>query len=210
MLTLVNWNWSYQKYQQSSCSWRFTLRKNSKENFKSLTAQSSSIWINPRRPWVDMCYALAGMPDIVSKYGRLKYAGEYHHYEHLWRYTYYSILKMGKEYGWKFGDDRQKYWRSGPSFAVRLAELAMQESVGSERCRKCNGRGSIYTGYKTIDCFSCQGSGVQKKTENYRSKFVGLDQRTWHRYWKYRFRQHILGIFDVFEFEISKELNRRL
>ena len=186
------------------------MRKNSKENFKSLTPLSSSLWPNPRRHWEDMAYALAGMDKIISKYARLKYADESSYYEDLWRYTYYRILQMGKEYGWKFGDDRKRYWRSGPAFAVKLSELAMQEAVGSDRCRRCNGRGTIYTGYKTIDCFSCQGSGVQKKTELYRAKFMGIHRNAWHRYWKYRFRSHILGIFDVFEFEISKQLDRRL
>jgi len=124
-----------------------------------------------------MAYALAGMDKIISKYARLKYAGEPSYYEDVWRYTYYRILKMGKEYGWKFGDDRIKYWRSGPNFAVRLAELAMQESVGSDRCRRCNGRGTLYTGYKTIDCFSWQVSGGQKKIELYRVKYMKIDRR---------------------------------
>ena len=147
---------------------------------------------------------------MTSKFARLKYAGEYKHYQEVWRHVYYEILKIGKEQGWKFGDTRAKYQRDGKGFVVKLAELAVQESVGSDRCRRCNGRGTIHTGYKTIDCFSCEGSGVLKKTEAYRAKFMGIHRNAWGRLWKYRFRQHILGIFDVFEYEISKELDRRL
>ena len=190
------------------------MRKASKENFKSITVPCPSIWHNPRRPWEDVCYALAGMPRIVSKYARLKYAGEKSHYEEMLQYVYYEIMKIGKEQGWKYRP-RRSYPKGLPVevrgwFAMRLAELAMQESVGSDRCRRCNGRGTIHTGYKSMDCFSCEGSGVLKKTELYRAKFMGVDRMTWHNVWKYRFRQHILGIFDVFEFEISKELARRL
>jgi hypothetical protein len=157
-----------------------------------------------------MCFALGGMDRMTSKFARLKYAGEYKHYQEVWRHVYYEILKIGKEQGWKFGDTRAKYQRDGKGFVVKLAELAVQESVGSDRCRRCNGRGTIHTGYKTMDCFSCEGSGVLKKTEAYRAKFMGIHRTAWGRLWKYRFRQHILGIFDVFEYEISKELDRRL
>ena len=186
------------------------MRKNSKENFKSITAQSSSIFHNPRRSWEDMCLALAGMDAMTSKYARLKYAGEYRHYGDVWRYVYWQIGKIGKEQGWRFGDNRPRYRRTAEGFAVKLAALALQESVGSDRCRRCNGRGTIHTGYKSMDCFSCEGSGVLKKTEAYRAKFMGIHRNNWDRLWRYRFRQHILGIFDVFEYEISKQLDKRL
>ena len=190
------------------------MRKNSKENFKSLTPQSSSAWINPRRQWGDLCFALAGMDPIVAKYARLKYAGEDRHYPEIQKYVYHEIMRMGKKLGWKHRP-RFSCPKSLPTdvrgfFAIRLAELAMQENVGSDRCRRCNGRGTIYTGYKNMDCFNCEGSGVQKKTERYRAMFMGISTVMWTKLWKYRFRQHILGIFDVFEFEISKALHNRL
>ena len=190
------------------------MRKNSKENFKSLTAQSSSIFHNPRRSWEDMCFALAGLDRITARYARLKYANETSHYTELSNYVCKEIVKIAKEQGWKH---RPRWSRPndlpvdvGGDFAFRLAELALQENVGSDRCRRCNGRGTIHTGYKSMDCFSCEGSGILKRTETYRAKFMGLNRVTWERQWKHRFRQHILGIFDVFEFEISKELERRL
>jgi len=119
---------------------------------------------------------------MTSKFARLKYAGEYKHYQEVWRYVYYEIAKMGKEQGWKFEDTRAKYKRSASGFVVKLAELAVQESVGSDRCRRCNGRGTIHTGYKTMDCFSCEGSGVLKKTEAYRAKFIGIHRNNWDRH----------------------------
>ena len=190
------------------------MRKNSKENFKSLTTQSSSIFHNPRRSWEDMCFALAGMDRIIARYARLKYAGEYSHYDVISRHVYEEVVKIAKAQGWKH---RPKFSRPTDLpmdvrgfFAYRLAELALQENVGSDRCRRCNGRGTIHTGFKSMDCFSCDGSGILRRTEAYRAKFMGLHKNVWDRLWKYRFRQHILGIFDVFEFEISKELDRRL
>ena len=161
-----------------------------------------------------MCFALAGMDRLIARYARLKYAGENSHYPEISNYVYREIVKMGKVQGWKH---RPKFSRPTDipmdvrgAFAYRLAELSLQENVGSDRCRRCNGRGTIHTGYKSMDCFSCDGSGILRRTEAYRAKFMGIQKSMWDRLWKYRFRQHILGIFDVFEFEISKELARRL
>ena len=179
------------------------MRKRSKENFKSLTAQSSSIWINPRRPWEDMCFALAGMDEIVSKYARLKYVGEERYYGDVWRYVYYEVLKTAKDQGWP-------QFRKGPNFPVRLAELAVRESTMSELCRKCNGKGYIATGYTRIDCFSCDGSGALKRTEKFRARFMGMNVSKWRNIWRDRFRRDVLGVLDVFEFEIGRQLGKRL
>tara|TARA_R110002110_G_scaffold116927_1_gene288941 strand:+ start:1214 stop:1699 length:486 start_codon:yes stop_codon:yes gene_type:complete len=161
-----------------------------------------------------MCFALAGLDRITARYARLKYANETSHYTELSKYVCKEIVKIAKEQGWKH---RPRWSRPNDLpvgvdgfFAFRLAELALQENVGSDRCSRCNGRGTIHTGYISMDCFSCEGTGILRRTEAYRAKFMGMQKSMWDRLWKYRFRRHVLGIFDVFEFEISKELDRRL
>ena len=175
------------------------MRKNSKENFKSLTAQSSGIWTNPRRHWEDVAYALAGTTRPASKYARLKYAGEPQHEKFLLNYVYREIQK----FGWNPP-------KGNPFFLWRLAELAVRESTMSNLCRRCNGKGWIATGYKKIDCFSCEGSGTLKKTDKFRAKYVRISGAAWSKLWRLRFRQHVLGIFDVLEFEIEDALKKRL
>ena len=182
------------------------MRKRSKENFKSLTAQSSGIWLNPRRSWEDMCFALAGMDDIVSKYARLKYVGEERYYEDVWRYVYWEVRKMANAKGWKSKDKNH----TSEAFIVRLSELAVKESTMSDLCRKCNGKGYVSTGYTRIDCFSCDGSGALKRTEKFRARFMGLSPWGWRRQWRDRFRREVLGILDVFEYEIGYQLGKRL
>lgn len=177
------------------------MRKRSKENLKSLTPLSSSIWINPRRPWTDICFALAGTERIVSNYARLKYAGEDRYYGDVWRYIFYKIKKISKENKWEYPNEH---------FLVRLAELAVQESIRSDMCTRCNGKGYVATGYTRIDCFSCDGSGKLKRTERYRFRFMNTPERTWYRHWRVRFRREVLGIVDVFEGEIDRALHRRL
>ena len=92
----------------------------------------------------------------------------------------------------------------------RLAELAVHEMTSRELCRKCKGKGTIYTGYTAIECFHCLGSGVLKKTEAFRARYVGITKAAWLRLWRDRFRGDILGIFDVFEYDIQRALRKRL
>ena len=182
------------------------MRKKSKENFKSFTAQSSSIWHNPRVAWEDMAYALAGVDDITSKYGRLKYADERSFHRQLVKWTRWRIEQLCLEREW----DTEPVLRHHPIFFKRLAELAVHEATASELCRRCKGKGWISTGYTMIDCFSCLGSGVLKKTEKFRARFVGISRQKWQETWKDRFRREILGIFDVFEYDIQRALRKRL
>ena len=173
------------------------MRKNSKENFKSLTAQSSSAWHNPRRGWEDVAFALAGASRVASKYARLKYVGEMHHEPFVLEYVFGEI----KKFGWKYPHI---------VFPTLLAELAVRESTLSDLCRKCNGKGWLSTGYKRMDCFSCEGSGVLRRTDKFRAKFVRISGQAWRARWRYRFRQNVLGIFDVLEYEIEESLRKRL
>jgi hypothetical protein len=185
------------------------LRKYSKENLKSLTTKSSSAWYNPRMPWEDISFALAGLPHIISKYARLKYANQQYHFSEIWRYVYWQVEKMSEEQGWQPRNKKPYSGRRDP-FLSRLAYLALLESAGSDKCNKCNGRGTIHTGYKVMDCFRCNGSGRMQRTELGRAKFMNIHKTNWHKRWQRRFNYDILGIFDVFEYEITKELRERL
>jgi hypothetical protein len=165
-------------------------------------------------PWEDVSFAMAGLSPIISKYARLKYANESHYFNDLWRYVYWQIEKMSEEFKWQNKKDNftvlsSKFGRSNPFF-IKLAYLALIESSGSDKCSNCNGRGTLYTGYKVIECFRCNGSGKMTRTESGRSRFMGMHKSNWHRYWKRRFNYEILGIFDVFEYEIHKVLRERL
>ena len=153
-----------------------------------------------------MAFALAGVNDITSKYARLKYADERTFHKPLVKYIGYRIDKLCLERGWL----TEVILRIHPDFLDRLAELAVHEMTSSELCRKCKGKGTIYTGYTAIDCFHCLGSGVLKKTETFRARYVGLSRQQWQATWKDRFRRDILGIFDVFEYDIQRALRRRL
>ena len=144
-----------------------------------------------------MAYVLGGVDEMTSRYCRLKYVGEEGHERKLWEYVYNEIMK----YGWKFRDD---------NFTVRLAELALREATMSDLCRKCNGKGFISTGYKTIDCFSCLGSGVLRRTDKFRARFMGVNSPSWKSLWRDRFRRDVLGSFDVFEYELDRALRKRL
>ena len=173
------------------------MRKTSKENFKSLNPKSITSWPAPRFPWQDMAMVLAGVDDIVSKYARLKYAGQNIYFRQVWFHVYREIVDTG----WKFPNT---------DFPKRLASLALREAVMSDRCPRCNGKGEISTGMKVIECFSCDGSGILRRTEKFRSTFMGMNRNWWNRRWKVRFNREVMAIFDLFESDIETALRKRL
>ena len=95
------------------------MRRASKENFKSLNPKSPMSWPAPRIPWQDMAMVLSGVDDIVSKYARLKYAGQQNYFMPVLFYVYKHILGLG----WKFPNK---------DFPKRLAALALREAVMSD------------------------------------------------------------------------------
>ena len=134
-------------------------------------------------PWQDMAMVLSGVDDIVSKYARLKYAGQQHYFIPVLFHVYKHILGIG----WKFPNK---------DFPKRLAALALREAVMSDMCPRCNGKGEISTGMKIIECFSCDGSGLLRRTEKFR--------------WKMRFNREVMSVFDLFENDIEVALRKRL
>tara|TARA_R110002020_G_scaffold475930_3_gene714633 strand:+ start:7681 stop:8115 length:435 start_codon:yes stop_codon:yes gene_type:complete len=144
-----------------------------------------------------MAYVLGGVDEITSRYCRLKYVGEEGHEKKLLYYVYKEIMK----YGWTFNDE---------NFPMKLAELALREATMSDLCRRCNGKGYVSTGYKSMDCFSCLGSGVLRRTDKFRARFMGVSGQKWRSLWRERFRREVLGIFDVLETELGNALRKRL
>ena len=177
------------------------MRKNSKENFKSLTPQSPSIWkeFNPRVRWEEMAMVLSGVSDIVSKYARLKYALDGTCLKPVLNHMYRHIGK----FNWSM-----KQYPDG--FQKRLTELAVHEATMSDVCGRCNSKGYVSTGFKLIECWSCYGSGVLVRTEQFRSRYVGIHRNNWQRRWQRRFRRDIMSEFQEMEFKIDDALRKRL
>jgi hypothetical protein len=175
------------------------MRKRSKENFKSLTPKSPRIWreFNPRVPWEEMAMVLSHVPDVVSKYARLKYALDDSCVKTILNYTYRHI----GEFNWSMGHRPKDFHR-------RLTELAVHEATMSDVCNRCNSKGYISTGFKYIRCWACDGSGVLIRTEKFRAKYVRMNDRNWHRRWKRRFRRDIMSEFQEFEFKLDDALRR--
>ena len=175
------------------------MRKRSKENFKSLTPQSPRIWreFNPRVRWEEMAMVLAHVPDIVSKYARVKYALDESSLPPILNHTYRHIGK----FNWSMNQCPKGFHR-------KLTELAVHEATMSDVCSRCNSKGYVSTGFKYIRCWACDGSGVLIRTENFRAKYVGVTERNWHKKWKRRFRRDIMSEFQEFEFKLDDALRR--
>jgi len=175
------------------------MRKRSKENFKSLTPPSPSIWkeFNPRVSWEEMAMVLSYVPDIVSKYARLKYALDMTCTPHVMFHIYKHIAK----FEWSMS-------QCPKNFHQKLTELAVHEATMSDVCSRCNSKGYVSTGFKYIQCWACDGSGVLIRTEGFRSKYVNISPSNWHKKWKRRFRRDIMSEFQEFEFKLDDALRR--
>ena len=175
------------------------MRKRSKENFKSLTPPSPSIWkeFNPRVSWEEMAMVLSYVPDIVSKYARLKYALDMTCTPKVMFHIHKHIAK----FDWSMNHCPKDFHR-------KLSELAVHEATMSDVCSRCNSKGYVSTGFKYIQCWACDGSGVLIRTEKFRAKYMGVTERNWHRKWKRRVRRDIMSEFQEFEFKLDDALRR--
>ena len=140
---------------------------------------------------------LAHVPDIVSKYARVKYALDESSLPPILNHTYRHIGK----FNWSMNQCPKGFHR-------KLTELAVHEATMSDVCSRCNSKGYVSTGFKYIRCWACDGSGVLIRTENFRAKYVGVTERNWHKKWKRRFRRDIMSEFQEFEFKLDDALRR--
>ena len=140
---------------------------------------------------------LSYVPDIVSKYARLKYALDMTCTPKVMFHIHKHIAK----FDWSMNHCPKDFHR-------KLSELAVHEATMSDVCSRCNSKGYVSTGFKYIQCWACDGSGVLIRTEKFRAKYMGVTERIWHMKWKRRFRRDIRSEFQEVECKLDDALRR--
>lgn len=69
----------------------------------------------------------------------------------LWAYLFDDRMTVSRRAGWPFGE---------PGHVERLCTYAVAECLDPNRCRKCEGVGSVLVDVKR-ECPTCQGTGVR-------------------------------------------------
>ena len=85
---------------------------------------------------------------------------------------------------------------------VRLAELALAESLGDPRCKCCNGTGDAKTGAVVAVCRRCDGSGNRRISGRAYADMIGLSEKAWRNMWADRYG-YLQAVCDGWEAEVK-------
>jgi hypothetical protein len=88
---------------------------------------------------------------------------------------------------------------------VRLAELALAESIGDPRCKCCNGTGERMAGATVGVCRRCDGSGNRRITGRSYADMIGIDEKAWRTTWSDRY-WHLQQVCDAWRAEVAAVL----
>ena len=126
--------------------------------------------------WEDVASALAmGHLDQLSYYlTRVKYCGDSSSMEALLQLVLKEARELSCTHQWSA---RQKTLQA-------LAQLACYESIDTQLCKQCGGRGYSLTGKP---CRQCRGLGRQPMSARARYRLAGVDKRNWERRWVSRY-----------------------
>ena len=151
--------------------------------------------VNPER----ICYVLAGVSKQASRYLRLKYVLEESQ-------RYHVVYELAKRVYRKTQSRYQNPW-----MFMKLAEIAVDESLGNGLCKRCNGKGWIDTGIKRIDCFDCHGSGTRHSLDDASvAERIQAPLKWYRRYGKRALLQNMMGILSSYEGELHHAFQTRL
>lgn len=92
---------------------------------------------------------------------------------------------------------------------VRLAEVALAESLGGPRCACCNGTGEGKKGAVVVVCRRCDGSGHHRISGRSYADMVGIDEKAWRNTWADRYG-YLRGVCDGWEAEVGSVLRNSL
>jgi len=153
-------------------------------------------------PPEDVAYALGTMPDKVSKYMRLKYAGQNEYRMDIERALLLDIVELWIERGYKHNKTRD--------FLRDMGRMALAESVFPHVCLTCQGtKSQILLQGKVENCPSCGGSGKRRPSYRERAQIMGFKPTTWRVKWNSKYLD-ILKILDQWESEGIGQIKRKL
>ena len=86
---------------------------------------------------------------------------------------------------------------------VRLAEVALAESLGDPRCKCCNGTGEVKKGAVVVACRRCDGSGNRSITGRAYADMIGIDEKAWRNSWADRYG-YLQAVCEDWEAEVER------
>ena len=126
--------------------------------------------------WEEVASALSmGNLDKLSYYlTRVKYCGDSSSVRALFQLVLKEVMELAETH----------QWGARKGTLQSLAQLACYESLDTQLCKSCAGRGYSQIG-KT--CRVCQGYGRRPMSARSRYQLAGVDKRNWERRWFSRY-----------------------
>ncbi|MET4696712.1 hypothetical protein [Endozoicomonas lisbonensis] len=85
-------------------------------------------------------------------------------------------------------------WQARKDTLQSLAHLACYESLDTQLCKSCGGRGYSQAGKA---CRVCRGYGRHPMSARARYRMAGIDKRNWERRWLSRYEQLYQALCDA-------------
>ena len=171
------------------------------EVMASLAPKSSSIFkVRDNVPWQIVCMALAKISKQASMYGRLKYSLEYSYHKKVRN----IILKHVMSISWR----TSAKWKPDKDFFVKVADLALKESLDPMCCPKCSGRGNVVISDTLYTCTLCLGVGIKSMHDSIRSDYLGVHRNTFRKQIKHHYFREVLSIVREWEDELIRAFKR--
>ena len=171
------------------------------EVMASLAPKSSSIFrVRDKVPWQIVCMALAKISKEAAMYGRLKYSHEYSYH----RKVRNIILKHVMEVRW----NTTSRWKPDKDFCVKVADLALKESLDPMCCPKCSGRGNILIEETLYECALCLGVGIKSMHDTIRANYLGVHRNTFRKLIKYHYFREVMSLISEWEYELTRAMKR--
>ena len=171
------------------------------EVMASLAPKSSSIFrVRDNVPWQIVCMALAKISKEASTYGRLKYSLEYSYH----RKVRNEILKRVIKVQWS----TTSRWKPDKDFYIKVADLALKESLDPQCCPKCSGRGNVVVDDTLYTCTLCLGVGIKSMHDSIRADYIGIHRNTFRKLIKYHYFREVLSIIREWEDELTRSMKR--
>lgn len=81
-------------------------------------------------------------------------------------------------------DAKSACWPYNPAMYHRLRELALEELTTPNRCRRCEGRGTVLHDAKVETCSTCRGAGKIAPSDRGRAAALGLSLKSYQSGWR--------------------------
>jgi len=171
------------------------------EVMASLAPKSSSIFrVRDPVPWQLVCMALAKISKEASMYGRLKYSLEYSYHRRVRN----LILKHVMSVRW----NENQRWTANKDFFVKVADLALKESLDPMCCPKCSGRGNVVVDDTLYTCTLCLGVGIKSMHDTIRANYLGVHRNTFRKNIRYHYFREVMSLIREWEDELFRSMKR--